>query len=800
MGLGFFMHKIKKGEYTQMAIKTYAKGSSTKLSTNFNSSEFDCHGSGCCSSTLVDDKLVTYLQQIREHFGKPVNISSGYRCATHNKNIGGATNSRHSKGQAADIYITGVTPAEIAKYAESIGILGIGLYETNSDGFFVHVDTRETKSFWYGQNEASRTTFGGTTVATTNKIDTSAVKDTAADPKVIWDYFKAKGLNDFGIAGLMGNLYAESGLKPTNLQNTYEKKLGYTDAEYTAAVDQGKYDNFVKDSAGYGLAQWTYWSRKQNLLDFAQSKNKSIGDLNMQLDFLYKELSEGYKNSVLKVLCEAKSVLEASNSVLLKFERPADQSETVQNKRAGFGQTYYDKYAGKSATNESSIPTTPTTGTTTGGNKMKYNSNNKPLVCMQTNSTCYKGTRTMTVLGVLWHSTGANNPNLKRYVQPSSNDANYDQLMKLLGKNSYGNDWNHIEHQAGLNCWIGKLADGTVTTVQTMPWNYRPWGCGSGSKGSCNSGWIQFEICEDALTDKSYFDKVYNEGVEITAYLCKMYNLDPKGTVTVNGVKVPVILDHATSYKLGMGGNHGDVQHWFKKYGKTLDDVRNDVAKLLSADSGSTTTTPTTPAPSTPTEKKTLYRVRKSWKDAASQKGAYSVLENAKKCCDQAGAGYYVFDEDGNVVYPKTTTPTTPSVPDNLEAGDEIKLVAGATYVDGKAIPSWVFKSKLYCRGFRGEDVVFSTLKTGAVTGVVKKTSIQGFEGTIAPSTPKTEFPYLVIIDTDVLNVRAGASTATKVTAQVKRNQVYTIVAEDGEWGKLKSGAGWINLKYTKKK
>ena len=787
-----------------MAIKTYAKGSNTKLSANFNSSEFDCHGSGCCSSTLVDDKLVTYLQQIREHFGKPVNISSGYRCAIHNKNIGGATNSRHSKGQAADIYINGVAPAEIAKYAESMGILGIGLYETNSDGFFVHVDTRETKSFWYGQKEASRTTFGGTTVATNNKIDTSAVKDTAADPKVIWDYFKAKGLNDFGIAGLMGNLYAESGLKPTNLQNTYEKKLGYTDAEYTAAVDQGKYTNFVKDSAGYGLAQWTYWSRKQNLLDFAQSKNKSIGDLHMQLDFLYKELSEGYKNSVLKVLCEAKSVLEASNSVLLKFERPADQSTTVQNKRAGFGQTYYDKYAGKPATDESSKPaTTPTTGTNTGGTKMKYNSSNKPLVCMQTNSTCYKGTRTMTVLGVLWHSTGANNPWLKRYVQPSSNDANYSKLMELLGKNQYGNDWNHIERQAGLNCWIGKLADGTVTTVQTMPWNYRPWGCGSGSKGSCNSGWIQFEICEDSLTDKAYFDKVYKEGVEITAYLCKMYNLNPKGTVTVNGVKVPVILDHQTSYQLGMGGNHGDVQHWFKRYGKTLDDVRNDVAKLLGEDS--TTTPPTETTPSQPSTSKVLYRVRKSWKDAASQKGAYSVLENAKKCCDQAGSGYYVFDGDGKVVYPKpaaTTTPSTPTVPDNLKPGDVIKLVSGATYVDGKAIPGWVFKSTLYCRGFRGDDVVFSTLKTGAITGVVKKTSIQGFEGTIAPSTPAptTKFPYLVVIDTDVLNVRAGASTSTKVTTQVKRGQVYTIVAENGEWGKLKSGAGWIHLGYTKKK
>lgn len=786
-----------------MAIKTYAKGSNTKLSANFNSSEFDCHGSGCCSSTLVDDKLVTYLQQIREHFGKPVNISSGYRCATHNKNIGGATNSRHSKGQAADIYISGVTPAEIAKYAESIGILGIGLYETNSDGFFVHVDTRETKSFWYGQKEASRTTFGGTTVATNNKIDTSAVKDTAADPKVIWDYFKAKGLNDFGIAGLMGNLYAESGLKPTNLQNTYEKKLGYTDAEYTAAVDQGKYTNFVKDSAGYGLAQWTYWSRKQNLLDFAQSKNKSIGDLNMQLDFLYKELSEGYKNSVLKVLCEAKSVLEASNSVLLKFERPADQSETVQNKRAGFGQTYYDKYAGKPATEESSKPApTPTTGTNTGGTKMKYNSSNKPLVCMQTNSTCYKGTRKMTVLGVLWHSTGANNPWLKRYVQPSSNDANYSSLMKKLGKNQYGNDWNHIERQAGLNCWIGKFDDGSVGTVQTMPWDYRPWGCGSGSKGSCNDGWIQFEICEDALTDKAYFDKVYKEAVEITAYLCKMYNLNPKGTVTKNGVKIPVILDHTTSCSLGFGSNHGDVKHWFSRYGKTLDDVRNDVAKLM----GESNSTPSTPSKPTTPSTSTMYRVRKAWKDAASQKGAYTVLENAKKCCDQAGAGYYVFDNDGKVVYPvasSTPAPSTPIPQKELKVGDVIKLTSNATYVGGKTIPSWVFKSTLYFRGYRGEDVIFSTLKTGAITGVVKKSHIQGFEGgnTITPSTPTvSKFPYLVVINTDVLNVRASASTNAKITTQVKRGQVYTIVAEDGEWGKLKSGAGWIHLGYTKRK
>lgn len=131
----------------------------------------------------------------------------------------------------------------------------------------------------------------------------------------------------------------------------------------------------------------------------------------------------------------------------------------------------------------------------TGGNgKMKYNSNNRPLVCMQTNSTCYKNTSNMVVKGILWHSTGANNPYIKRYVQPSDNADNRKEMLKVLGTNTNHNDWNHISVQAGLNAWIGKLADGSVTTVQTMPWTYRPWGCGSGSKGSCNNGWIQFEI------------------------------------------------------------------------------------------------------------------------------------------------------------------------------------------------------------------------------------------------------------------------------------------------------------------
>lgn len=172
----------------------------------------------------------------------------------------------------------------------------------------------------------------------------------------IWNYFKSKGLNDYAVAGILGNLYAESALNPKNLQNSYERKLGYTDDSYVAAVDNGTYTNFVKDSAGFGLAQWTYWSRKQNLLNYCKSKDTSIADLEMQLDFLYKELSENY-GSVLSVLKSATSVSQASNAMLLKFERPADQSVAVQNKRACYGQTYYDKYATKVSVEESDTET-----------------------------------------------------------------------------------------------------------------------------------------------------------------------------------------------------------------------------------------------------------------------------------------------------------------------------------------------------------------------------------------------------------------------------------------------------------
>ena len=236
-----------------------------------------------------------------------------------------------------------------------------------------------------------------------------------------------------------------------------------------------------------------------------------------------------------------------------------------------------------------------------------------PYVCMQTHSSCYKGTTTMPVKGVLWHSTGCNNPTLKRYVQPYEGEPNYAKDIEKIGYNKNHNDWNHVARNAGLNAWIGKFADGSVGTVQSMPWNYRPWGCGSGSKGSCNDGWIQFEICEDNLKDKVYATQVYTEAVQLTVYLCKMFNLDPNGTVLMKGTKVPVITCHNDAYKLGFGSGHSDINHWFPKLiGKDMSNVRAEVAAILNAEKTITTPAPATTVVNTNTEiTEIVYTVKK---------------------------------------------------------------------------------------------------------------------------------------------------------------------------------------------
>lgn len=209
---------------------------------------------------------------------------------------------------------------------------------------------------------------------------------------------------------------------------------------------------------------------------------------------------------------------------------------------------------------------------------MNYN----PYVCIQTNSRCYKEEGSMVIRGVMWHSTGASNTWISRYVQPSEGADNYEEALEKIGKNIYGNDWNHAQVDSEVNAFIGMFDDGTIGTVQTLPWDHKPWGCFHGSAGSCNNGWIQFEICEDDLKDKEYANKVFEEGCRLTAFLCRKFGLNPNGYAILEGVRVPVITCHNDAAKLGLAGNHADINHWFPKLlGKDMNDVRKRVTEML---------------------------------------------------------------------------------------------------------------------------------------------------------------------------------------------------------------------------
>jgi len=476
---------------------------------------------------------------------------------------------------------------------------------------------------------------------------------------------------------------------------------------------------------------------------------------------------------------------------------------------------------------------------------IKYSEKNKPMVCMMTQSTCYRQTQKMQVKGVLWHSTGANNPTLKRYVQPDDNAADRDLMIKVIGKNAYGNDWNHTSVQAGLNAWIGKLADGNVVAVQTMPWDYRPWGCGSGSKGSCNTGWIQFEICEDGLNDREYFEKVYKEACELTAYLCQMFGIDPKGSVNYNGVTVPTILCHADSHKLGLGSNHGDVLHWFPKFGKNMDNVRADVAVLMGASSDKV------PADVVSDSDKADDSERIIWDYLMKKIGnAYGVAGLMGNLYAESGLRANNLQNS----YEKML---------NITDAEYTRLVDDNAYPDfvrdkaGYGLAQWTFWSRkealLKFARDKGKsigdlqmqlDFLWKELNTGyqAVLIVLQNAENvreasdavllwyerpadqseaiqrkragygQGYYEKYAvgnvPSSggmSNADCQFLVRVTAKNLRIRKGNGTDTAWTGKYVPPGVYTIVevkagkGSEAGWGRLKSGAGWIALSYAKR-
>lgn len=181
--------------------------------------------------------------------------------------------------------------------------------------------------------------------------------------------------------------------------------------------------------------------------------------------------------------------------------------------------------------------------------------------CILTKNDCYKKGVIMTPKGIVVHSTGANNKTLRRYVQP---DDGY------LGINSYGNHWNQSGTGKCVNAFIGVDKNGKVKTYQTLPWNMKPWGCKSGPKGSYNNTHIQFEICEDGLADKTYFDEAFKQAIELCAYLCQKYS-----------IPITNIVSHKEAHAKGYASDHGDCDYWLKKFGKDMNWFRAEVKKEL---------------------------------------------------------------------------------------------------------------------------------------------------------------------------------------------------------------------------
>ena len=206
----------------------------------------------------------------------------------------------------------------------------------------------------------------------------------------------------------------------------------------------------------------------------------------------------------------------------------------------------------------------------------------------QTNNPCYKAGKKIKPTGIVVHSTGANNAYLKRYI---------GQDDGVLGKNQYNNHWNKADANKCVHAFIGKVADGSVKIYQTLPWDYRCWGVGSGKKGSYNSTHIQFEICEDAKTDEAYYNEAFNLAKELCVLLCAKY-----------GINTDNVVGHYEAAQAGYASNHGDPRNWQKLFGGSMDEFRSDVKALLGQMEEETVEAeplPSTPAKEQPTANQT---------------------------------------------------------------------------------------------------------------------------------------------------------------------------------------------------
>lgn len=327
------------------------------------------------------------------------------------------------------------------------------------------------------------------------------------------------------------------------------------------------------------------------------------------------------------------------------------------------------------------------------------------------NNDCYKQNKKIIPAGIVVHSVGCAQPNRQVFVK----------------------NWN----VSGIEKCVNAFVDDSGIT-QTLPWDTRPWGCGKGSKGSYNNSHIQFEMCEPAGSkykggqfteynvekNADFFNKCYNNAVELCVFLCQKYHLSSDSIVC-----------HSEAYKLGYGSNHSDVMHWFPKHGKNMDIFREDVRKLLNSGGNNSTS------------------------------------------------------EDKNDSSDKNELAST------FKAGDLVRLDDYAVQYDGKLIRSDYMNKEYKIKEIKNDRAVLTIDSIVIYAVSTKYLKHIGYEDNASDDFK----PYLVKVTTSSLNIRSGPGVSFSVLGNITDYGVYTIVEQEGTWGKLKSGAGWISLNYTRK-
>ena len=348
------------------------------------------------------------------------------------------------------------------------------------------------------------------------------------------------------------------------------------------------------------------------------------------------------------------------------------------------------------------------------------------------NNLCYIAAQKMVPKGIVVHSTGANNPYLKRYVD----------APEEVGVNKYGNHWNTARpggRKVCVHAFIGYDKDGQIRVAELLPLDICCWGVGSGKNGSYNynPAYIQFEICEDNLTDRTYYEKVFAVAADYCAALCRTYGID-----------ADKIVGHCEAYRLGYGNNHGDPEHWMKKFGETMADFRAKVSELLNT-----------------TEEK-----NEESEDAPTQR---ETVEKGDLVSIASDAVYY----DGKAI---PTWVRTQNWYVKSANGDRVVIDKNET----------------------GTNSICSAIHKKYLTAVDKAEDHSADKENV--EAVESSCPYLVKITADCLYIRKGAGTNTAKVGTITDHGVYTIMEERkgsgaSLWGRLKSGAGWISLDYVRK-